>query len=143
MAVALEPLAGFLTRVAVMLSLLTGIHHATLGWTRRRALSGAVVVLVGFLGAGAPAGSQLAGWAAAGAVLGIGLLVAYATVLRTDLTMVPMALGVMMAIGALGRGLQRPFPGALPGALVAAVLTALLAWWCFLALRRWRQRFEG
>ena len=72
MAVALEPLAGFLTRVAVMLSLLTGIHHATLGWTRRRALSGAVVVLVGFLGAGAPAGSQLAGWAAAGAVLGIG-----------------------------------------------------------------------
>ncbi len=142
MAVALEPLAGFLTRVAVMLSLLTGIHHVTLGWTRRRALSGAVVVLVGFLGAGAPAGSQLAGWIAAGAVLGLGLLVAYATVLRADLTMVPMALGVMMAIGALGRGLQRPFPGALPGALVAAVLTALLAWWCFLALRRWRQRFE-
>jgi hypothetical protein len=142
-AVAVEPLTGFLTRAAVILSLLTGIHHATSGWTRHRVLSGAVVALVGFLSAGAPAGSALAGWAAAGAVLGTGLLVAYATVLRSDLTMVPIALGAMMAIGAIGRGLQRAFPGALPGALVAAVLTALLAWWCFLALRRWRQRLEG
>jgi hypothetical protein len=139
LAVALEPLAGFLTRAAVLLSLLVNVSHATLGWTRRRALAGAAVALVGFLGAGAPAGSQVAGWAAAGLVLAAGLLAAYATVLRADLTMVPIALGTMMAIGAVTRGAPRPFPGALPGALVAAVLTALLAWWLFRALRRWRQ----
>jgi len=141
LAVALDPLAGFLTRAAVLLSLLVNVHQVTLGWTRHRALAGAVVALVGFLGAGAPAGSQLAGWAAAGLVLAVGLLAAYATVLRADLTMVPIALGTMMAIGALAQGAQRAFPGAFPGALMAAVLTALLAWWCFRALRRWRRGF--
>jgi hypothetical protein len=139
LATALEPLAGFLTRGAVLLSLLVSVSHITLGWTRRRAIAGAIVALVGFLGAGAPAGSQVAGWAAAGLVLAAGLLAASATVLRADLTMIPIALGTMMAIGALMRGTQRAFPGALPGALAAAVLTALLAWWLYRALRRWRQ----
>ena len=37
LSVALEPLAGFLTRAAVLLSLLVSVSHATLGWTRRRA----------------------------------------------------------------------------------------------------------
>ena len=139
LATALEPLAGFLTRAAVLLSLLVSVNHLTLGWTRRRAIAGAIVALVGFLGAGAPAGSELAGWATAGLVLAVGLLAASATVLRADLTMIPIALGTMLAVGALMRGAQRPFPGALPGGLVAAVLTAVLAWWLFRALRRWRQ----
>ena len=41
-----------------------------------------------------------------------------------------------MALGALMRGAQRTFPGALPGSIVAAVLTLLLAWWLFSAVRR-------
>jgi hypothetical protein len=143
LATALEPLGGFLTRAAVLLSLLVSIGHITLGWTRRRAVAGGIVALVGFLGAGAPAGSDLAGWAAAGLVLAAGLLAASATVLRGDLTMIPIALGTMMATGALMRGAQRPFPGALPGAVAAAVLTALLAWWLYRALRRWRAGFPA
>ncbi len=139
LAVALEPLAGFLTRAAVLLSLLVSVQHITLGWTRRRVLAGASVALVGFLGAGAPAGSQLAGWIAAGLLLAAGLLGAYATLLRADLTLIPIALGTMMAIGVLMRGAERAFPGALPGALAAAVLTAVLAWWLFRTLRRRRQ----
>jgi hypothetical protein len=135
LAVALDPLAGFLTRAAVLLSLLVSVHHVTLGWTRRRALAGASVAFVGFLGAGAPAGSPLAGWIAAGLLLAAGLLVAYTTLLRADLTLIPIALGTLMAIGVLIRGAERAFPGALPGAIAAAVLTAALAWWLFRALR--------
>jgi hypothetical protein len=138
LSVALEPLGGFLMRAAVLLSLLVNVSHATLGWTRRRAAGGAAVALVGFLGAGAPAGAELSGWASAGIVLAIGLLAAYMTVLRIDLTMVPIALGTMMALGTLARGAERPFPGALPGSLIAALLTVVLAWWLFRALRRWR-----
>jgi hypothetical protein len=138
LSVALEPLAGFLTRAAIILSLLVNVTHATLGWTHRRVVAGVVLTLVGFLAAGAPAGSEMSGWAGAGAVLAVGLLATYTTVLRADLTMVPIALGTMIALGALTRGAQRPFPGALPGSLVAAALTALLAWWLFRALRRWR-----
>ena len=135
LAVALDPLAGFLTRAAVLLSLLVSVHHVTLGWTRRRALAGASVALVGFLGAGAPVGSPLAGWIAAGLLLAAGLLIAYTTLLRADLTLIPIALGTLMAIGGLMRGAERAFPGALPGAIAAAVLTAALAWWLFRALR--------
>jgi hypothetical protein len=66
------------------------------------------------------------------------LTLAYVTVLRFDLTLVPVALGTMMAAGAILRGLQRPFPGALPGSLLAAVLTALLAYWWLQRLRSFR-----
>ena len=122
LSVALEPLAGYLTRAAVFLSLLVNVSQITLGWTHRRVVAGAAVALVGFLGAGAPAGSEMAGWAAAGTILAVGLLAAYATVLRADLTMVPLALGIMMGLGAVTRGAQRPFPGALPGSVVAAAV---------------------
>jgi hypothetical protein len=136
LAVALEPIAGYLTRAAIVLSLLTGLTQATAGWSRRRAVGIAALVLVGFLAAGAPAGTSVAGWAAAGAILAIGLVVAATTVLRADLTMIPMALGTMMALGALMRGAQRAFPGALPGSILAAALTLLLAGWLFRAVRK-------
>ena len=53
----------------------------------------AALTFVGFLAAGAPAGSSLVGWAAAGAILAVGLVVAATTALRADLTMIPIALG--------------------------------------------------
>ncbi len=94
------------------------------------------MLFVGFLGAGAPAGAAFGGWIAAGIALAIGLLVAYTTLLRADLTMVPITLGTMIAIGAIARGAQRPFPGALPGAAIAALVALALGWWLFRALRR-------
>jgi hypothetical protein len=42
----------------------------------------------------------------------------------------------MMALGALMRGAQRAFPGALPGSILAAALTLLLAGWLFRAVRK-------
>jgi hypothetical protein len=52
--------------------------------------------------------------------------------------MTAIAIGTMMAVGAVARGAQRAFPGSLPGSLLAAVILALVAWWVFGALRRWR-----
>jgi Mg2+/citrate symporter len=69
-----------------------------------------------------------------------GLLIAYTTLLRADLTMIPIGLGTMMAIAALARGAKQPFPGALPGSIAAVVVIAAVAWWLFRALRRWRAR---
>ena len=114
------------------------IEHITRSWTRRRAAGLVALGVVGFLSAGVPVSAHIGGWAMSGGLIGAALVVAYATLLRFDITLVPAALGTMMAVGALVRGAQRPFPGALPGALLAAILIALLAYWWLKALRSFR-----
>jgi CAAX prenyl protease-like protein len=133
-----DSVIGLLTRAAVILATLTAIDRLTSGWSHRRALAAFALAVIGFLGAGAPAGSHFGGWAIAGALTAAGLLGVYVTLLRFDLTMVPLALGVMTAVGALVRGAQGSFPGALGGAAVAVLVVAALSWWCFGALRKWR-----
>jgi hypothetical protein len=138
--VAIGPVPGLLTRTAVILSIFTAIDHITSGWTRWRLPAAAALALVGMLAAGVPTGSHYAGWLAAGLVTAIGLVTAYATLARFDLTTVPIALGTMAAAEALARGAQRPFPGALAGSLAAALLTILVGWWWTQALGRARAR---
>ena len=69
-----------------------------------------------------------------------GLRGPYLALLRFDLTLVPLAVTAMSAVGALARGAQRAYPGSLPGSVAAAALLMLVGWWCFVALRRARAR---
>jgi hypothetical protein len=107
-------------------------------WTRRRFLAVIALGVIGFLGGGLPAGSHVAGWIAAGLMTASALIALYLTLLRFDLTIVPLAIGTMMIVSSIGRGLARAYPGALAGSLLAAVIVAGLAWWWFRALRRAR-----
>jgi len=136
--VAIGPIAGLLTRMAVILSILTAIDRATSDWTRWRATSCAALALVGLLAAGVPAGSHYAGWLAAGLVTAAGLLAAYVALLRFDLTMVPVALGTMAAIETLSRAVQRPLPVVLIGSAIATVVVLSVGWWWSRALGRSR-----
>ncbi len=136
--VAINPITGFLTRMAVTTALLAVIEQFTFGWTKRRALAIGALAIVGFLASGLPAGSHLAGWVLGGIVTAAALIAAYATLLRFDLTLVPLAIATLTIAGTLARGAERAHPGALIGSLVAAVLVAALALWWFRALRRAR-----
>jgi hypothetical protein len=136
--VAIEPIAGLITRTAVILSLLVNVHHSTLGWRHRRVVAAIVLALVGFLSVGPPVGSDLTAWFIGGLLLAAGLVVVYPTALRADLTMVPVVLATMLAIRVLMQGVARPFPGAFPGAIVGAALTAAVGWWLFRVLRKSR-----
>jgi Type II CAAX prenyl endopeptidase Rce1-like len=136
--VTLDPLSGLITRTAIIVTFLAGVNLITYGWTRRRALGAMALIVIGFLAGGPPIGSHLGGWAVSGLVLAAGLVVAYIFLLQADLTMVPIALATMIAVGTIVRGAQQPFPGALPGAILGAIGIALLAWWMFRALRRVR-----
>jgi hypothetical protein len=133
---ALDPIAGVMTRIAVVTATFVAIDRWTGSWTRRRAQAAIALAVVGFLSGGAPAGTHFGAWALGGAVMAATLVAVYATLLRFDLTMVPVGLGVMGALVTLTRAAGRPYPGAVTGAILAAVLvTALAAGW-FRALRR-------
>jgi hypothetical protein len=133
---AIEPLPGVLVAIVVVLSALLLVDQLTSSWTRRKLAAIAVLIVIGIAISGAPAGLDARGWVTGGVLTAAGLLVAYATLFRHDLTMVPVALAIMSAVGALARAAGRAYLGALPGSLAAALLVLLLGWWWFGALRR-------
>ncbi|HMC77399.1 MAG TPA: hypothetical protein VKH34_09705 [Vicinamibacterales bacterium] len=143
LAEALDPISGYLTRLAVLTATLLAIERITESWTRRRAAGLITIAVIGFLSVGVPAAGHVGGWALAGVLIAAALAGAYATVLRFDLTLVPVALGTMMAAGTILQALQRPFPGALAGSLLAAILTGLLAYWWLERLRSFRLKAEA
>jgi hypothetical protein len=133
---ALTPVSSYMIQLAVVTATLTSLEWWTASWARRRVPAGLSLVAIGFLAAGSPAGSHLGGWAVAGAITGGALLLAYVTLLRFDLTMLPAALATMAAVRLLARAADRPYPGAIAGAVFGVLLvTALAATW-FRALRR-------
>ena len=131
----IEPVAGFMTRMAIVTATLATIDRACASWTRRRALSVVVLVAIGILAGGTPAGSHVGGWALAGVIIATALAVLYIGLLRFDITLVPLALAVMAAIGAVARGAGRAYPGALTGSVLAATILLALGWFWFRALR--------
>jgi len=132
---ALDPITGFMTRLAVVTAALVTLERISGSWRRRRLGAAAAVAVLGFLAGGPPAGAHAGGWALAGAITAAAFVVLYTGLLRFDLTLVPISLGTMAALGLLGRGLERPFPNALAGAIAGTVLVVLLAFWWSRALR--------
>ena len=131
----IDPLSGYMTRMAVITATLATLDRACGSWTRRRSISIAALIAIGFLAGGTPAGSHAGGWALAGAITATSVVVLYVGLLRFDITLVPLALAVSAAIGAIARGAERAFPGALIGNVLAAATLLLLGLFWFRTLR--------
>jgi hypothetical protein len=139
-AVALDPIAGLLMRMAILITTIAVIDRITDGWTRRRAAGVVTLLALGMLAAGAPQNDGLIAWLVPAALVGAGLIVGYVWLLRADLTMLPVVLATMTAVGGLTRGAAQPFDSALAGSILGAVFSAALGWWWFRLLRRSRER---
>ena len=137
---ALAPAIRVLMATAVLLPTLLTVDHLTTGWRRHRVLGVLLLGLVGFAAVGAPASTESVGWLMGMAAIAAALVLTYVTVLRFDLSMVPLAVGTMTAAGALVRGVGRAYPGALAGAVVGAMAALAIGWWWFSALRTARAR---
>jgi hypothetical protein len=137
---AIDPITRVLLASAVMSATLLAVDRLTSAWTRRRVLGILALAIVGFLAGGVPVSAHSAGWVAGSLILALALVMAYVTLLRFDLTLVPLAVATMTAVGALAQGARRAYPGALPGSLAAVVLVMLTGWWWFRAIRSARPR---
>ena len=127
---------GLLVATVVLLSALLLVDRVTLSWTRRTLAGSALLVVLGIVISGAPAGVQALGWIFGGVLTAAGLLFACITLFRHDYSMIPVAVATMSAVGAIARGAGRPYPGALPGSIVGAAILLLVGRWWFVALRR-------
>ena len=135
---AIDPLTRVIMGSAIVVPGFILVGQLTSGWTRRRAAGAVLLVLLGFAASGVPAGIDTSRWLAAGGVTAAALLLAYVTLFRYDLAVVPTALGTMTAIAALMRGAERAYPWALTGSAVAAGLAVACGWWLSRALSRAR-----
>jgi hypothetical protein len=136
LAAAVDRLPGLFLRTITLLALLTAVDDFSEGWTRRRALYGAVLIAAG-AALGVPVGSlTLAEWLPAAAAAGVVLLSAYVLLLRFDLTMTPIVVGGM----ALPAQVRDVFQGgAIAGSIAGLVLTLVTAWWLHHLLARARE----
>ena len=131
-----------LMATAIILPMLLTIDAMTAGWRRRRAFAVIVLAIVGFAAGGVTPGIATTGWLLAGLVTAAALVLSHATLLRFDLTMVPLALSVMTAVGTLARGATR-LSGAVLGAIAGASARLALGWFLFGTLRRARAAVGG
>lgn len=120
--------AQFLTQTILLLLSFGLVERFTAHWQRRQ-LAGAALVFVVTALLSIPWGAANVGlWliltAAGGAITTLG----YLLVLRRDLTLMPLFVGVSGAFGELGNGLQQPYSGALSTAVISAVLCLALGW---------------
>jgi hypothetical protein len=126
---------GYVLSTAMLLLLFGAVDRWTACWTRQRALvSGLLVAAVATISLGGDA-ANLGRWIGAALLVGVAVLVVYVLALRQDLTVLPLATGVLKVADVVGSCLQRQHPAAVPGAIIAALGITALAWWWFRTLR--------
>ena len=129
------PVLAMLTRIVFLLLIVAAANRLTAGWTRRRVLGGALLVIVGGMLGAAGSPLNLVPWTASAVGVGALLAAAYVIVLRHDVSVVPIAAAVMTMAGALRDGSMRAYPGALSGTIAGVVVMGCVAYAWFRALR--------
>jgi len=127
---------SFTSQTAITLLVFGTLDRMTTGWQKRRAPALGLAFLVGValsLDAGGP---SVAAWLVAAAASSAIVVAVYFFVFRHDLTMLPLAKAVSVALTTLAAGLPRAWAGALPASLLAALTCLALGWWGTAALRK-------
>jgi hypothetical protein len=131
---AVAPLVALFVRIAIITLIVVAATRLSSAWTRRRILTGVLLVVVGGVLGTTASPLNVPLWIASVVVLGLLLAGIYVVVLRYDISNMPIAIAVMTTMGTLREGWLRAYPGAFGGAVVACVLIWLVAYPCFRVL---------
>jgi hypothetical protein len=130
----LSPLGGFIFQTTLMLFVFAAVDRFTNGWSQRKTLFSILLILLGVVLTGVKSVETIPSFAGAGVIAGVILLAAYVFVLRFNLALTPIAIGMITILGTLKQGLYQALPSAMPGALLASVLIGLFAFYWFTKL---------
>jgi hypothetical protein len=139
---AITPLVALLSRLAITAVIVVAANRVSAGWTRRRALIGVLLVIVGGVLGTTASPLNVPLWIASAVVVGGLLAIFYVTVLRYDVGCIPIAVAVITTVGTLREAWLRAYPGALGGGILACVLIWLVAYQCFRVFRLPAQAVE-
>jgi len=129
LASALAPISGVLGLGAFLLTMFAILHRMTDGWTRQRLALGALLFLVAGLTTPFGSADTVALWVESVVLSGLLAVVAYAIILRFDLTLLPIVAGTIAALSGVRTIQLRPYPGAALGGaleLIVAIVVATL-----------------
>ena len=132
----LQAISQLIVGTATLALMCGGLDQLTSGWTRRRALWGGLAFFVWVFSNQAGDAPTLVPWVASALLSGAGLFLAYVLVLRFDLSVLPLVVGVMQILELVREAVQQAYPGALAGAFLGMPVVAALSWVWFVALRR-------
>lgn len=136
LAAAFDPVGVLLGRTVFLTLVVAAANHLSAAWTRHRAPVGVLLVLMGGVLGNAGSPRNLLVWIGVALLIGVLFLVAYLVVLRHDVSIAPVAAGVMTSLGALREGSATAYPAALAGTIVSIVVIAMVAGVWFRALSR-------
>ncbi len=129
LAAAVSRISGFALRSAVLLFLVLVADRISAGWTRRRPVVAAILVLVGPMLLPEGDLSQWYLWLPIGLVTGGYLLWLYTDFLRFDISLAPIMAAAMTGIEWLRAVARHNYPGAAVGGVLGLLLMGWLAWW--------------
>lgn len=118
---AISPIAAVLIRSVTLLVLVRAADWFSKGWTERRASTALLLFLFGATAGHLGSGGTTALWLGQALVSGLVFVAAYALALRHDLSLAPVVIGTMVALGQLRAAIWCAYPGAPVGALLGFV----------------------
>jgi hypothetical protein len=122
-------MSGFALRSALLLLLVLVADRVSAGWTRRRPVVAAILVLVGPLLLPEGDLSQWYLWLPIGLVTGGYLLWLYTGFLRFDISLAPILAGAISGLEWVRVVAQQNYPGAAAGGVLGILFMGWLAWW--------------
>jgi hypothetical protein len=135
-ATALDPVSGWLVGTVFVLLVYAIVDAVSRGWSQQRLVMTGALLLTGFVVAGAGGIETIPRWLAEGVLTGIVIAVAYVTVFRRHMALLPLVAAAMSTTGVIREGVIGAYPGALGGSIVAGfLLLALGAGWMALMTR--------